>query len=199
MIGIFGKLGILGCFLIVGSMGCSTVTVEYHAIGEDPPICKNGLPLKKVAVFWGVAWRVDQKEASIRKEMIEDTINDFFGSNRCFETMAIKNSLADKSPLLAADPELTSEGKKVGANTVVLIGVEELGPNVILYLSPILWETKNEVRFTMRIIDIETERLKSIVTTQWIRGGPFTFNGAGSLPRDFQGALRAVFFGSDPP
>lgn len=50
-----------------------------------------------------------------------------------------------REALLATDEELISGGHSVGAAYDMRLRIEELGPNVYLYLSPILWESKNEV------------------------------------------------------
>lgn len=195
-IGPFTRFAFIACILSLVIGGCSSITIKHHAIGVDPPLCKAGATPEKVVVYWGVAWRTDQKEPSIRKALVTKGIEKFFGSNRCFETLSISRNIAGQDALLVTDFEAISEAKALGSDKVFIIRIYEFGPNLMLYLSPILWQTKNEVLLQVRSINIRTGRLEADISTHWMRGGPFTIIGAKSLPVDFAGALNAVFLGT---
>lgn len=136
---------------------------------------------------------MDQKEVSIREGYIEEGIKNFFDYNPCFETLEISKSVSGHSALLVNDAELISAGNSAGADKVIRLRFEELGPNLFLYLSPILWQTKNEVLLQVRVLNTKTKDIESDISTQWMRGGPFTLHGARSLPYDLSGALKAIF------
>lgn len=182
---------VLSC--VVG--GCSSIAVSYHAVGVEPPLYKAKDSGEKIVVYWGTAWRANQKEPSTREALAARGIAEFFSSNPRLETLRISKSIAGWGALLATDTEAISEAKTAGADRVLIIRIEELGPNLMLYLSPVLWRTENEVLLHVRAINCQTGQVEADVSTRWVRGGPFTLLGADSLTIDFAGALKAVFFG----
>ena len=177
--------------------GCSTITIKHHAIGYQPPLCSHVHGDEKIAVYWGTAWRADQKEVAAREKYVEEGIRKFFDSNTCFETVLLSKSVAGKDALLATDPELIAAGYTAGADKVFKFRIEELGPNLYLYLSPILWKTENEVMLQLRVLNVKTKNIESDLSSQWKRGGAFTLHGAGSIPTDFSGILKAIFYGKE--
>jgi hypothetical protein len=180
--------------LLFTMVGCSTVTIKHHAIGHQPPLCNQNVK-EKIAVYWGTAWRTDQKDVLIREKYIEEGVDTFFNEDDCFETVLIARSIAGKDVMLATDTELISGGNAAGADKVFVFRVEELGPNLYLYLSPILWQTKNEVLLQVRVLNTKTGEVESDLSTQWMRGGPFTLHSASTLPTDLSGVLKAIFYG----
>ena len=179
--------------------GCHVTSVKFYTIGEKPPLCRPSESKAEVLVYWGTAWRSDQKEAQRREEMVSKAMVDFFTTNRCFSPLKITKTIAEREALSLSDSEVlkAANSKHPGAEKIFLIRIEELSPNLILYLSPILWETKNEVWLRVRSINAKTGSLEADVSTHWTRGGPFTFLGAGSLPIDLSGVLKTMFFGPD--
>jgi hypothetical protein len=186
-------------FLSFAVGGCSSITVTYHAVGDGPPPYKAKDSREKIVVYWGTAWRTNQKEPSKREAMAARGIAGFFESNPRFETLFISKSIAGREALLATDGEAVSEAKAAGADRVVIIRVEELTPNLMFCLLPVVWRTENEISLHVRSIHCGTGRVDADVSTRWGRGGLFTMLGAKSLPVDFEGALKAVFFGKDAP
>ena len=168
--------------------------VEYPVVGNETPICRKNSSKKKVVIYWGTAWRKNQKEVLAREKYIDNGLNTFFYSNDCFETISISKKVNGNDVLLATDEELISAGAAIGADKVIKFRIEELGPNLYLYLSPILWETQNEVVLQIKILNTKTGKVESDISIQRKRGGAFTFNGAGSLPSDFAETLRTIFY-----
>ena len=179
--------------MLIGE-GCSTISTKIHTVGHPPPLCKQGLENKKIAVYWGTAWRADQKETSTRERYVEAGIKKFFLSTRCVQAVSLSKRVLGRNALLATDAELISDGQLAGADYAVRLRVEELGPNVYLYLSPILWETKNEVLLQIQVLDTARQTVESDTSIHRTRGGPFTFHSAGSLPTDFANTLHAIFY-----
>jgi len=66
----------------------------------------------------------------------------------------------------------------------------------MIYLSPILWQTQNEVLLHLRSLDVDKARLETDITSHWKRGGAFTAIGAKSLPQDLKGVLSEIFYGA---
>lgn len=176
--------------------GCSAITVKHYVVGNETPLCIKNTSKTKVAVYWGTAWRKNQKEMSVREQYIDDGLKIFFDSADCFETISISKKVQGNNVLLATDEELISAGKEIGVDKVIRFRIEELGPNLYLYLSPILWETQNEVSLQVKILNTKTGKVESDISTQWRRGGAFTFNGAESLQYDFAETLKAIVYGN---
>jgi hypothetical protein len=174
--------------------GCSAISVKHHIVGNETPLCLKNTGKKKVAVYWGTAWRKNQKDMLIREKYIDDGLNAFFHSTNCFETISISKTIKGKNVLLVTDEELISAGVAIGADKVIKFRIEELGPNLYLYLSPILWETQNEVSLQVKILNMKTGKVESDISTQCKRGGAFTFNSAESLPDNFTETLKTIFF-----
>jgi hypothetical protein len=173
--------------------GCSSISVNDYAVGERPSLCSADRGGETVAVYWNAAWRADQKEPEARQAIAARGIADFFASRACIRVVAIKEAIDGQSVLLAGDEAIGRDAAALGADRAYLLRLEELGPNLILYLSPILWQTRNEVLLRVRSIDVAGGRIDSDVTTHWFRGGPFTAHGAGGLPEDLAGVLQHVF------
>ena len=175
--------------------GCSSITVTRHAVGDGPPPYKAKDSREKMVVYWGTAWRANQKEPSKREAMVAKGIAEFFESNPRFETLFISQTVAGRDALLATDSEAVSEARAAGADRVVIIRIEELTPNVMICLLPIVWRTENEVSLHVRSISCRTGRVDASASTRWKRGGYFTTLGGKDLPVDFGGTLKVVFFG----
>jgi hypothetical protein len=182
--------------LIAG--GCTTTAAKFYPTGLTPPLCRAGAQKDSVAVYWGTAWRADQKEVSRREAMAANGLSEFFGGTTCFTTLVLSRTINGRDPLLLIDPELLASAP-MDADRIFVIRIEELGPNLMFYLSPILWETRNDVVLRVRSLNVRTKRLESDVSVRWTRGGAFALLGTNSLPPDFTGALAAVFTGQPPP
>jgi hypothetical protein len=178
--------------------GCSTTAVKLYPAGLTPPLCRAGAQQDSIAVYWGTAWRADQKEAARREAIAAKGLSEFFGGTSCFRTLALSRTINGHDPLLLTDPELLASAP-ADADRIFIIRVEELGPNLMFYLSPILWETRNDVVLRVRSLNVKTKRLESDVSVRWTRGGAFGLLGTDSLPPDFFGAVEAVFTGQTLP
>jgi len=182
------------CFLLPA---CSTTSIKQYATGDQPPLCNKEIPAEKLVVYWGLAWRDDQKEVVKRSAVVEEYIEEFFRSNKCFVVLEISKNVDGKNALLVTDNKIIGRAASKGADRAYVIRVEEFGPNLMLYLSPILWQTQNEVLLRLRSINVGTGSVEADITTHWFRGGPFTVHGARSLPIDLRGALNSIFFDSE--
>jgi hypothetical protein len=187
---------LIALLLIAG--GCSTTAVKFYPTGLTPPLCRAGAHKDSVAVYWGTAWRADQKEVARREAIAAKGLSEFFGATTCFTPISLSRTINSRDPLLLTDPELLASAP-VDADRIFVIRIEELGPNLMFYLSPILWETRNDVVLRVRSLNVRTKALESDVSVRWTRGGAFTLLGTDSLPPDFSGALAAVFTGQTPP
>ncbi|MBU0482452.1 MAG: hypothetical protein KKG47_15270 [Proteobacteria bacterium] len=177
--------------------GCSTIRTTHHSVGLQPPLCEEKTSQINAAVFWNTVWRQDQKEPQIREEMLSTALERFFAGTGCYRAQNLIRQINGRSALLATDTEILSVADSSGADKAIVIKFMEAGPNLILYLSPILWQTRNEIRMNVRIIDVKSRTIEADISTHRFRGGPFTMIGADSLPLDITGSLQEVFTGTD--
>jgi len=87
------------CLVITHSLlaaGCSSTTVTFHAAGPEPPLCRDSAAGQQTAVYWGAAWRPDQKETGRRESIAAKGIDDFFRSDPCFSVREISRTMADE-------------------------------------------------------------------------------------------------------
>jgi len=189
---------VVASIILILMSGCSTTSVKFYAKGMTPPLCHPNNAKTQVLVYWGTAWRADQKEIEKREDMAEKAITDFFLSQECLSTLSISKTLSELDAMTLSDVEIikTSQNDFKDVEKIFVIRVEELGPNIMIYLSPILWETRNDVFFNIRVLDVKTGRLEANISTHWEHGGPFTLFGARSLSADFSRALTELFFGN---
>jgi hypothetical protein len=176
-------------------LGCSTTQFTHHSRGIDPPFCKNGLHGSTAVVYWDTAWRHDQKEIERREKMLEEGIRSFFSKTSCVKTVKISRNVGNKPVSLCPEAEIASDARSLDADQAIVIRIEEFGPNLMLYLSPVLWQTKNEVLLRIKILDSRKVAIETDTTSHWYRGGPFMLLGTRNLPRDLDGSLEELFYG----
>ena len=161
----------------------------------NPPFCRNEFHQAKIVVYWDTAWRINQKDVGLREKLLDERITMFFSKSDCFSTIKIARNIGGKSITLCSDSEVFSDARSMGAEKAVVIRIEEAGPNLMLYLSPILWQTKNEVLLRLKVIDSISGAIESDISSHWYRGGPFMLLGTTSLHKDIDGTLEAIFYG----
>ena len=174
---------------------CNYVSSRQHVSGIKPPLCSIISPTEKIAVFWHGAWRDNQKEIPIREQYVRNTLAKFFKNNSCFHHASVMENIEEKNPLLANESTFIDYAKKHGVQKILVFRFEELGPNIIIYLSPILWQTKNEIVMRIKLLDIPSGKILTSISLERSRGGPFTLNGAGSLEHDLYNTLEMIFSG----
>jgi len=175
--------------------GCSTTQFTHHSRGMDPPFCKNGLHDSTAVIYWDTAWRHDQKEIERREKMLEEGIRSFFSKASCIKTVKITRSVIGKPVSLCSEVEIASDARSLAADKAIVIRIEEFGPNLMLYLSPILWQTRNEVLLRIKILDSRKAAIETDSSSHWYRGGPFMLLGTRNLPKDLDGSFEELFHG----
>jgi hypothetical protein len=181
--------------------GCSIISVSNHAVGAKPPLCSEQKASQRVLVFWGVAWREDQKEEMLREEIVSRAITRFFSSTQCFAAATIQRSIGSREALILTDAEILSVAQSFSNNPdkVIVIRVEELGPVVRLNLSPILWEGGTDIVLRVRVLDILSGSLESDLTTHGTKAGPFILRGTSYLENSLNLALQSVLLNTSLP
>jgi hypothetical protein len=189
----FGEEIIVGC-LCLSVLGCATVTLDMHATGHRPPIIKSDITEGKVLVLWGTAWRSNQKEAARREDIASQAIAEFF--EKTIGPRAVIRKVIDGKPALElSDTQImqSRDVKEAQFNKVVLLRLEELGPTLSFYLSPILWKGSTDVSFNLSVLDVSSSSLLSDIRVHWEKGGAFALRGTSTLKEGLKSALSEVF------
>jgi hypothetical protein len=177
------------------STGCTSTTVTFHSIGMHPPLCEVYAKVVKTNVYWGAAWRTDQKEIARREVIIAKGIEDFFQSNPCFSVQTISRTIDGRNVLVLSDRDILASAP-TDIDRVHILRFEELGPVLQFYISPILWTSDLDIQIRVRTLNARTASLESDVTARWRKGGPFNLRGTAGLPEDLANLLHVVFSGT---
>ena len=185
--------------LILGLVGCAATQFTTHAAGLKAPLCRTRAG-ESALVLWGTAWRDNQKAAQAREEMASRAISRFFSASSCYANVAVLRSAAGRDTMALSDVEALKFAATLPERhgKVVLLRVEELGPFIILYLSPVLWEGGTEVLLRVRVLDAASGSLETDLDARWRYGGAFFLRGAKALEHDLHTALGSVFLGDRP-
>jgi len=175
--------------------GCSAVRVNTHAAGARPPLLLGSTADKKVLVLWGTAWRSNQKEPARREKIASGAITSFFNSMAGRGSFTVRRSVDGIDALSMSDSQILRSETVVSGKyqKVVVLRVEELGPTLAFYLSPILWAGSSQVVVRIRVLDVAAASLDSDVVLAWEKGGPFVIRGAKYLEGSLSAALASVF------
>lgn len=185
------KIIIILSSLLISS--CSSTNIIFHKSGND--ITSNYYLKSPVLVLWGTAWRKDQKEPKLREEIASKAIERFFSNKDIFSEVKIVKNISQKQSIDLSDIEALNLNKEYGNkySKIIFIRVEELGPTINLYLSPILFEGATEVKLRVRILDTNSTSLDSDIYSEWKNGGPFILKGLKTLEQDMYDNLKSIF------
>lgn len=178
-----------GCFLLV-LCGCATVRIDLHSTGAEIPLLRNNPAPDRVLVLWGAAWRSNQKEPGRREEIASAAIGEFFDGK------AVVKRTVDGAPALLLSDSQIFRSKDVTSSRyerIIVLRIEELGPLLTFYLSPVLWEGSTDVSFRVRVLDPSSAALVSEIGAQWKKGGAFHLRGVSKLKEDLKSALASIF------
>ena len=183
---------------IIALVGCATTTLTTHVVGKKPPLCQIRASSQTALVLWGTAWRENQKEVALREEMASRAISQFFKTSSCYSKVEVQRLASGHEAIGLSDTEALEYARSTGVqyDKVIIVRVEELGPLLMFYLSPILWEGGTEVVLRVRELDVNTSALEADISTHWKDGGAFVLKGTRTLELDLQAALASVFVGS---
>ena len=183
-------------FLLAALSGCATTQTFIHAVGSKPPLCQAQSGQEIALVLWGTAWRDNQKEPRLREEMASKAIAEFFSGRSCYAKATILRSIAGREAVTLSDVDALKFASTLPEkySRVIMLRVEELGPLLIFYLSPILWEGGTEVVLRVRVLDTGASALDSDLAIHWKKTGAFVLKGTKSLEQDLQSALAVIFW-----
>lgn len=162
---------------------CASTAVTLTP-SPQAPVCNRAA---SALVLWAPQWRRDQKDVAAREAAAADGLNRFFATSGCFARTELRRS-GDLGPAAVGAALAGSSGR---FDTVLTIGVRELGPVVKLLSSAALVEGGTEVVVQVGAGAPRTGGAPREFTVHWRQGGPGVVKGVASLPEDMAAALRA--------
>jgi hypothetical protein len=151
-----------------------------------------------VVVLPEAAWRSDQKEVEKRIAMAERAISSAFSDLPCgrLDEPGGIRAFAPWSDRPESDILSLYASRKV--DTIVLLRLEELTPNLLITLSlPFLWSGNNEADVRVRALATDPARVLLDLRIDRTTGGPFHLRPASWSEPELEAALREVLVG-DP-
>ncbi|MFT3957097.1 MAG: hypothetical protein QM722_22780 [Piscinibacter sp.] len=138
-------------------------------------------------MLWAPQWRADQKDVAAREEAAASGLGGFLTGSGCFAAAELRRASSLGPAAVAA--ETAASGARF--DTVVAIGVRELGPVVKLLSSAALVEGGTEAVLQVSTWAPPSASPAREFTVHWRHGGPGVVKGVASLPEDMRAALRA--------
>jgi hypothetical protein len=180
----------LAGLVLLALAACATTERENVASIGSPPLCAPGAQLGDLIVAPLTHWRADQKEKADRAAIAQGAIGEAFQDVRCATSVRILPIApnGDVSTNLA-------QWKAEGAETAVVIRVEELGP-IFIVSFPALWSTWSDVRFNVEAIDLASGAAMLKLDHHRKVGGAFEVRGVGPLQAEMEAALGEVIAGA---
>lgn len=176
--------------LLLGSTAaCASAPPGAESFPVQAPLCAPGVSLGKVVIAPLTRWRPDQKEPQVREAIARKAMDAVAPAITCASSSKVLDIAADvgSSAALAA-------AKAEGANTVLLIHIDELGPIAILSF-PALWSTWSDVKFTLDAVDVQTGANLRSIPHRRQKGGAFEARGLDPLQGEMEAALKDVILG----
>lgn len=183
--------------MLITLSSCATTVITTHKSNQEINLHSEIISSKKsVLVLWGTAWRKDQKEPKLREEFASNTINKFFLESKLFTDVKVIKTYKEKNVINFSDTEALEINKNEYNNKyqkIIFLRVEELGPTINLYLSPILFDGSTEVKLRIRVLDTNSTFLDNDIYSEWKNGGPFVLKGIKTLEQDMYDNLKSIF------
>lgn len=163
---------------------CASTTSVTLTPSPQAPVCDR---TATALVLWAPQWRADQKDVPAREEAAAAGLREFLAGSGCFARAELRR-VGSLGPGAAASA-LAASG--TGVDTVVTIGVRELGPVVKLLSSAALVEGGTEVVLQVGAGAARAGSPAREFTVHWRSGGAGVVKGVASLPEDMAAALRS--------
>lgn len=174
---------------LLSAAGCASAPPGAEAIPAQAPLCASGVSLGKVVIAPLTRWRADQKEPEVREAIALKAIEAVAPAIACASSVKVLGIAAD-----ARSAQALATAKAGGANTALLIRIDELGPIAILSF-PALWSTWSDVKFTLDAVDVQSGTTLRSVPHRRQKGGAFEARGLDPLQAEMEAALKDVILG----
>lgn len=168
---------------------CASTERQNSVSVGSPPLCARDAQLGDVVVAPLTRWRPDQKEKEDRAAIAQGAIGEAFKGVPCAASVRVLP--------IAPDGDVSAklaQAKAEGAETAVVIRVDELGP-ILIVSFPALWSTWSDVRFNLEAVDLASGATKLKLDHHRKVGGAFDVRGVGPLQAEMEAALGEVIAG----
>jgi len=186
---------VFSLFLYISLSGCAATRTSVYSTSKNTTICnKHSTPdLGNIIVLPEVAWRPDQKEPEKRNAMFMGELQKVFTRIPC-GTIIPKETLQNISSWSSIpDSTLRSTFSAKGADTIILIRIEELTPRLEFTFSiPFLWSGKSEADFRIKVISVKSGKTLNDMRVKRVTGGPFNIRPAEWSKTELYEALRSI-------
>lgn len=175
---------------MLASAACASSPPPVDVPAKQAPVCAPGASLGKVVVAPLTRWRADQKEPELREAIAMKAIEAAVPGMPCATGVKVLPIAPDVSSAARL-----AEARSDGAETAILIHIEELGPIAILSF-PALWSTWSDVKFTLDVVDVVTGSVRRSIPHHRQKGGAFEMRGLEPLQAEMEQALKDVILGA---
>jgi hypothetical protein len=178
--------------------GCAATTTKLYLAAGSSPLCgPDADPLGSVIVLPEAAWRPDQKDVEERIAIAERAISRAFEDLPCGHLEAPGGIRAFAPWSNRPESDILSLFASRSVDTIVLLRVEELTPNLLITLSlPFLWSGTNEADLRVRALATDPARVLLDLRIDRTTGGPFHLRPASWSEPELEAALREVLVGN---
>lgn len=179
------------CLSLLG--GCAATSMQVYQAAGQSSLCTDGRKLGNVVVLPEAVWRENQKEPEQRQIMALVEMEKAFQALPCgtLKSPGGLKGFANWSDM--PESVLVQHFTDEGADTIVLVRIEELTPHLnITWSLPFLWSGSSEADFRIRAIATESGAILSDMRVRRSRGGPFNVRPVDWAQAEFAAALREV-------
>lgn len=169
------------CGVLLAACASTTATLSP---APQAPVCDRNA---RALVLWAPQWRADQKDVAAREEAAAAGLQGFLSASACFATAELRRA-SSLSPAAVASEAAAAATR---FDTVITIGVRELGPVVKLLSSAALVDGGTEAVLQVGTWAPGSPGPAREFTVHWRHGGPGVVKGVASLPADMRAALQA--------
>lgn len=174
--------------LMLAATACASAPPGAQDLPVQAAVCAPGVSLGKVVIAPLTRWRADQKEPEVREAIAMRAIEAVLPAMPCATGVDVLPIAPD-----ASSAARLSEARSDGAETAILIHIEELGPIAILSF-PALWSTWSDAKFTLDVVDTATGVVRRSIPHRRQKGGAFELRGLEPLQAEMEQALKDVIF-----
>lgn len=186
------KRQVVATVLLVTSTACASAPPNAESFIAQAPLCAPDVSLGKVVIAPLTRWRPDQKEPVVREAIVLKAIEAVAPAITCATNARVLPVTDD-----AASARTLATARAEGAQTALLIHIDELGPIAVLSF-PAVWSTWSDVKFTLDSVDVSSGATLRSIPHRRQKGGAFEVRGLEPLQGEMEQALKDVILGASP-
>ena len=181
--------------------GCAETKVEDHAAlasANAGPVA-SAAKLGRVLVVEEAALPADLPDRARRQAEAERAVWKAVSALSLLDTIPAATVLGISPAAGWAsldDASLLAAGRRAGADTVMILRVEQYARSGNLYLAialpPVWWDSKTSVSLRLRLLDVQSGKVLADLRRDRERGGTYVDRTADELPDELEASLRSL-------